>query len=113
MKFRKKASGLIFFKGPFLRGLFFEVLTYSGKFAFQNRLGLYWEGNLRLKIDWASLWLEANFISNLQKVFTESSLENVDVTETMETKPCEYFVYMERGNPSQELRVNYANSNIV
>ena len=56
-----------------------EGLIYGGKFAFQNRPGLYWERNLRLKIDWASLWLEANFISNLQKVFTETSLENVDV----------------------------------
>ena len=87
-----------------------EGLIYGGKFAFQNRPGLYWERNLRLKINWASSWLEANFISNLQKVFTETSLENVDLTET---KPCEYFVYMELGNPSQELRVNYANSSIV
>ena len=107
--------GLLFFKSPFLgadfwRSLYSEGLIYGGKFAFQNRPGLYWERNLRLKIDWASLWLEANFISNLQKVFTETSLENVDLTET---KPCLYFVYMERGNPSQELRVNYANSNIV
>ena len=78
-----------------------EGLIYGGKFAFQNRPGLYWERNLRLKINWASSWLEGNFISNLQKVFTETSLENVDLTET---KPCEYFVYMELGNPSQELK---------
>ena len=46
------------------------------------RKGLYTEGNLRFKIgqaytgseiyvskiDWASLWLEANFISNFQKL---------------------------------------------
>ena len=71
-------------------------LILGAKFTSQNRLG--------------SSWLEVNFISNLQKVFTETSLENVDLTET---KPCLSFVYMERGNPSQELRVNYANSNIV
>ena len=29
------------------------------------------------------------------------------------THPCKYFVYMDRGNPSQEWRVNYANSNIL
>ena len=37
-----------------------EGLIFGGKFAFQNRLGLYLEGNLRLKIDWAiaSSWRE-------------------------------------------------------
>ena len=35
----------------------FEGLIYGGRFAFQNRLGLYLEGNLGLKIDWASLLL--------------------------------------------------------
>ena len=30
------------------------------KFAFQNLLGLYLEGNLHLKIDWANLKLEGN-----------------------------------------------------
>ena len=33
---------------------------YGGKFAFQNRLGLYLEGNLRPKIHWASSQLEGN-----------------------------------------------------
>ena len=45
------------FERLFLRGLFLEGLIYGGKFALQNRLGLYLEGNLRLKIDWASLLL--------------------------------------------------------
>ena len=40
---------------PSLRGLFLEGLIYGGKFVFQNRLDLYLEGNLHLKIDWASL----------------------------------------------------------
>ena len=43
----------------FLRGLFLEGLIYSGKFAFQVWLGLYWEGNLSPK-NWASLQLEGN-----------------------------------------------------
>ena len=50
---------------PFLRGLFLEGHIYKGKFAWQNRLGLYGDGNLRLKIYWASLKLEKKFMSVL------------------------------------------------
>ena len=32
-----------------------KYLIFGEKIAFQNRLGLYSEGNLRLKIDWARL----------------------------------------------------------
>ena len=32
----KISPGLIFFKGPFWRGLYSEELIYGGKFAFQN-----------------------------------------------------------------------------
>ena len=42
------------FQSPFLRGLFLEGLIYGESFAFQNRLGLYLEGDLRLKIHWAN-----------------------------------------------------------
>ena len=35
--------------------IIFGGAYYGGKFALQNRLGLYLEGSLRLKIDWASL----------------------------------------------------------
>ena len=35
--------------------------------------------------------------------------EDVDLTKT---QPSKYIVYMDRGNPSQELRVNYASSNM-
>ena len=69
---------------------------YGRKFAFQNRLGLYLERHLRLKIDWASLYF---YVSYLQKGFTENCLEDVDLSKT---QPCKYFVYMDRGNPSQE-----------
>ena len=51
----KISPGAYIFQSPFLRGLFLEGLIFGGKFALQNRLGLYLEGNLRLKIDWASL----------------------------------------------------------
>ena len=44
-----------FWRGLFLRGLYWEGLINGGKFAFQNRLSLYLEGNLRIKIDWANL----------------------------------------------------------
>ena len=37
----------------------------------------------------------------LQKVFTETSLEDVDLSKT---QPFKYFVYMDRGNQSQEWR---------
>ena len=43
---------------PFLRGLYSEGHIYEGKFAWQNRLGLYLDRNLRLKIYWASSKLE-------------------------------------------------------
>ena len=47
----------------------------------------------------------------LQKVFTETRLEDADRNKTL---PCKYYFKMEQGNPShEELRVNYANSNIL
>ena len=47
--------------------------------------------NLRLKI----------YVSNLQNVLTETCLEDEDLSKTY---PCKYFVYMNRGNQSQEWR---------
>ena len=47
VKFRKLAPGLIFFKGPFWGAYFWR--------------GLCTEGNLRLKIDWASLVVGRKF----------------------------------------------------
>ena len=44
----------------------------------------------------------------MQNVFTETRLDDVDLTKT---QPCKYFIYFEQGNPSQALRVNNANSN--
>ena len=48
-KIPKISPGAYIFQRPF-----FEGLIYGGKFAFQTRLGLYWEGNLRVNINWAS-----------------------------------------------------------
>ena len=42
--------------------------------------------------------------------FTETRLEDADRTKTL---PCKYFFKMERRNPSQELRVNYANREYI
>ena len=69
-----------------------EGIIYGGKFAFQNRLGLDLEGNLRLKIDWAISysWKEI-YASNLQNGFTETRLEDVD---RYKTQPCKCFVYI-------------------
>ena len=61
-------------------------LILRGKFVFENRLG------------W--LIVERKFMSViLQKVFTETSLEDIDHSKT---QPFKYFVYMDRGNQSQE-----------
>ena len=44
-------------------------------------------------------WKEI-YVSNLQQqVFTETRLEDVDLSKT---QPCKYFVYMDRGNPRQD-----------
>ena len=42
-------------RGLYFSKALFEGLIYGGNLAFQNRLGLNLEGNLRLRIDWASL----------------------------------------------------------
>ena len=57
---RKYISQKPFLRGLFLEGLIFGGHIYEGKFAWQNRLGLYWDRNLRLKIYWASSKLEKN-----------------------------------------------------
>ena len=72
--------------------------AYSGS-------GIYVSKSIGLAYGWKEI-----YVSNLQNVFTETRLEDVDLTKT---KKCKYFVYMERGNPRQELRVNYANSNML
>ena len=71
-------------------------LLLEGKFTSQNRLGY--------------LIVYRKFVSNLHKVFTETRLDDVDLAKS---QPCKYLVYMERGIPSQELRVSDANSNIL
>ena len=43
-------------------------------------------------------WKEI-YVSNLQNVFNETRLEDVDLSKT---HPCKCFVYIDRGNPSQE-----------
>ena len=111
-KIPKKSPEAYIFRRPFLRDLFLEGLIYGRKIAFQNRLRLYWERNLSLEIKGANFlsWKEI-YVSNLQKVFTETRLEDVDLTKT---QPCKHFISMERGNPSQESqeRTTRANSNI-
>ena len=46
----------------------------EGKFAFQNRLSLKWEGKMHLKIQWASLYIYYSwkeiYVSSLQNGFT-------------------------------------------
>ena len=52
VKFRKLAPGLILFKGPFWG------LIFGGAYV---RRGLSTDGNLRFKIDWASLMIGSKF----------------------------------------------------
>ena len=68
---------------------------------------------MRFKIGYAYIWTEIcvsksfglaysweeMYVSNLLKGFTETRLEDVDLSKT---QPCKYFVYMDRGNPSRE-----------
>ena len=49
-KISKINPGAYIFQRPL-----FEGLMYGGKFVFENRVGLYLKGNLRLKNDYASL----------------------------------------------------------
>ena len=92
---------------PFLTGLFLE-----GAYI---RRGLYTEGTLRFKIGQAYTWREICvsksiglayswkeiYVSNLQKVFTEPRLEDVDLSKMW---PYKYFVHMDRGNQGQKWR---------
>ena len=53
VKIPKIGPGAYIFQRPFLRGLFLEGLIFGG--------GLSTEGNLRFKIDWASLIVGSKF----------------------------------------------------
>ena len=82
-----------------------EGLTYGGKFAFQNRLyRLILEGFFVLSksIGLSYSWKEI-YVSNLQKVFTKTRREGVDLTKT---QPCKYFIWNEKSKPrvKSELR---------
>ena len=80
-KIPKISLGAYIFQRSFLRGLFLEGFIFGGAYvrgggelAYQNRLGLYLEGNLRPKIHWvAHSWKEIN-VRNMQKVLTETRL---------------------------------------
>ena len=80
-----------------MRGLYSGGLVYRGKFAFENRLGLYSEREIYVLklIGLAYSWKEI-YVSNFQKGFTETRLEDKDLTKTQPWK--KYFVYIERGN---------------
>ena len=61
VKFRNKPRGLYFSQALF-EGLIFGrayirrgLIKYEGELSFQNRLSLYLEEKLRLKIGWANL----------------------------------------------------------
>ena len=57
-KIPKISPGAYIFQGAFLRGLFLEGLIFGGAYIWR---GLSSEGNLRFKIDWASLIVGSKF----------------------------------------------------
>ena len=57
-KIPKIGPGAYIFQRPFLRGLFLEGLIFGGAYL---RRGLSTEGNLCLKIDWASFIVGSKF----------------------------------------------------
>ena len=61
-------------------------LILGGKYTSQNPLGYLY------------CWKEI-YVSNLQQVFTETRLEDADLSKP---QPWKYFVYMDQGNPSQD-----------
>ena len=78
----------------------------SGAYSFQRPFlrGLYWEGNLSFKIGQAYTWREICvsksrglaysqkeiYVSNLQKVLTETRLEDLDLSKTQPCKQSKY-----------------------
>ena len=68
-----------------MRGFYSVGLTIRKEICVSKSIGL------------AYSWKEI-YVSNLQKGFTETGLEDVDLPKT---QPCKYFV-MDLGNPSQE-----------
>ena len=92
----------MFFKGPFLRGLFLQGLIFGR--AYKRRdvcVSNTWrEICVSKSIELAYSWKEI-YVSNLQKVCTETRLEDVDLSKTWAYK---YFVHMDRGNQDQEWR---------
>ena len=58
-KIPKISPGAFIFQRPFLRGLYSEGLIFREAYI---RRGLSTEGNLRFKIDWASLIVGSKFI---------------------------------------------------
>ena len=105
VKFAKISPGTYMFQRPFLRGLCME-----GNLCFKTGQAYTWRETCISKSIWlAYSWKEILiYLSNLQKGFTKTRLEDVDLSKM---QPCKYFVYMERGNPTQQCRVKYANSN--
>ena len=89
----KISPGAYIFQTLFLRGFFWRGLHTEENLPFKiGYIGLYLKGNLHLKIGLSYSWKEI-YVSNLQKVFTKTRREGVDLSKT---QPCKYFVYMER-----------------
>ena len=95
------------FQRPFLRGLFLEGVIFGGAnkrrevcVSKSARLQTWREMCVSKSIGLAYSWKEI-YVSNSQKVFPETRLEDVDLSKTW---PYKYFVHMDRENQGQAWR---------
>ena len=92
-KIPKICPGAYIFQRPFLKDLNSVGLIYG--------YGYTWKEICVFKsIGLGYSWKEV-YVSNLQKGFTETRFDHEDV-DPSKTQSCNYFVCMDRGNPSQE-----------
>ena len=108
------SEGYLYLKVPFLRGLFLEGRIFGDPYIQRDlfvsksaRLIYYWlvgkYASQNPCVGLAYSWKEI-YVGNLQQLFTETRLGDVDLSKT---QPCKYFVFMDQGNPSHK------NSNIL
>ena len=108
------SEGYLYLKAPFLRGLFLEGRIFGDPYIQRDlfvsksaRLIYYWlvgkYASQNPCVGLAYSWKEI-YVGNLQQLFTETRLGDVDLSKT---QPCKYFVFMDQGNPSHK------NSNIL
>ena len=92
----REAPGRLYslFQRPFLRGLYLKELITEGDLISKSAGLIYISKSIGLAYSCREI-----YVSNLQKVFTETRLEDVDLTKP---QPCKYFVLI--GTRSEEIQ---------